>query len=99
MLMSGEKCACRILEELNVTQPTFSRFPAGEDKKDTRQISRYWSKRSIAKLLIKFLLRIFQSQWAVMSGVLISAELLTITGDFKTQQDKVMQCLLRLYDE
>ncbi len=26
MLKSGEKCACRILEELNVTQPTFSHF-------------------------------------------------------------------------
>lgn len=99
MLMSGEKCACRILEELNVTQPTFSRFSRRRGQKNTRQISRYWSKRSIAKLLIKFLLRILQSQWAVMSGVLISAELLTITGDLKTQQDKVMQCLLRLYDE
>lgn len=24
MLISGEKCACRLLEELNVTQPTLS---------------------------------------------------------------------------
>ena len=24
MLKSGEKCACRILEELNITQPTLS---------------------------------------------------------------------------
>ena len=49
-----------------------------------------------AKPLIKFLLRILLSQWAVMSGVRISAELLMITGDFKTQQDKVMKSLLKL---
>jgi ArsR family transcriptional regulator len=24
MLLSGEKCACRLLEELNITQPTLS---------------------------------------------------------------------------
>ena len=48
-----------------------------------------------AKPLIKFLLRILQSQWAVMLGVRILVEPSMIIGDCKTQQDKVMKCLLK----
>ena len=50
---------------------------------------------TVAKPLIKFLLRILQSQWAVMLGVRILVEPSMIIGDCKTQQDKVMKCLLK----
>ena len=36
-----------------------------------------------------------QSQWAVMLGVRILVEPSMIIGDCKTQQDKVMKCLLK----
>ena len=45
LLRSGEKCACKLLEEINVTQPTLSDFYSFVDTillaLDKRRISQY----------------------------------------------------------